>query len=91
MGQITEPKHTATHGGWASVCVLGLTTFAVVTTEMLPVGLMTLIALSLEISVGTAGLIISVPAVLAAFFAPLLSLWRVISTDDIFLLVYSPC
>lgn len=70
MGQITEPKHTATHGGWASVCVLGLTTFAVVTTEMLPVGLMTLIALSLEISVGTAGLIISVPAVLAAFFAP---------------------
>ena len=70
MGQTIEPKHTVTHGGWASVCVLGLTTFAVVTTEMLPVGLMTSIALSLEISVGTAGLIISVPAFLAAFFAP---------------------
>src|SRR4051794_5445982 len=70
MEQITEPQHTVTHGGWACVCVLGLTTFAVVTTEMLPVGLMTSIALSLEISVGTAGLIISVPALLAAFFAP---------------------
>lgn len=70
MRQITEPKHTTRHERWASVCVLGLTTFAVVTTEMLPVGLMTSIALSLEISVGTAGLIMSVPAFLAAFFAP---------------------
>lgn len=70
MRQITEPTHNTTRGGWASVCVLGLTTFAVVTTEMLPVGLMTSIAANLEISIGTAGLIISAPAFLAAFFAP---------------------
>jgi predicted MFS family arabinose efflux permease len=70
MGLITEPKYTTTHGEWGSVCILGLTTFSVVTTEMLPVGLLTSIAASLEISVGTAGLIISVPAFLAAFFAP---------------------
>lgn len=70
MGLITEQKQTTGYAGWASVTVLGLTTFAVVTTEMLPVGLITSIAGTLEISVGTAGLIISVPAILAAFFAP---------------------
>jgi len=70
MGKSTDPKHTKRHRGWASVCVLGLTTFTVVTTEMLPVGLLTSIARTLEISVGNAGLIISVPAFLAAFFAP---------------------
>lgn len=56
--------------GWSSVCAVGLSTFAVVTTEMLPVGLMTPIAEALGTSVGTAGLMISVPAMLAAFFAP---------------------
>lgn len=70
MGKSTDPKHTKRHRGWASICVLGLTTFTVVTTEMLPVGLLTSIARTLEISVGNAGLIISVPAFLAAFFAP---------------------
>jgi predicted MFS family arabinose efflux permease len=43
----------------------------VVTTEMLPVGLLTPIADSLGASVGTAGLMISLPALLAALFAPL--------------------
>ncbi|MFS2327561.1 MFS transporter [Brucella sp. H1_1004] len=70
MRKSTDPKHTKRHRGWASICVLGLTTFTVVTTEMLPVGLLTSIARTLEISVGNAGLIISVPAFLAAFFAP---------------------
>lgn len=55
----------------SSVCAVGLSTFSVVTTEMLPVGLMTPIAETLETSVGTAGLTISVPALLAALFAPL--------------------
>jgi predicted MFS family arabinose efflux permease len=43
----------------------------VVTTEMLPVGLLTPIAESLGASTGTAGLMISLPALLAALFAPL--------------------
>lgn len=55
---------------WPSVYAVGLSTFAVVTTEMLPVGLMTSIARALDISVGTTGLMIAVPAILAAFFAP---------------------
>jgi predicted MFS family arabinose efflux permease len=59
---------------WPAVYAVGLSTFAVVTTEMLPVGLMTPIAEALQTSVGTAGLTISVPAILAAFFAPIVIL-----------------
>ncbi|NWJ26137.1 MFS transporter [Rhizobium sp. RM] len=66
----TRSARTARSGGWASVYAVGLSTFSVVTTEMLPVGLMTAIAMELETSVGTAGLMLSVPAILAALFAP---------------------
>ena len=65
-----ERIQTARHQGWPSVYAVGLSTFAVVTTEMLPVGLMTSIAGTLDISMGIAGLMISIPALLAAFFAP---------------------
>ncbi len=57
-----------------AVAAVALSTFSVVTTEMLPVGLMTPIADTLEASVGTASLMISVPAILAAFFAPIVIL-----------------
>ncbi len=53
---------------------VSLAIFAVVTTEMLPVGLMAPIARSFGISVGVAGLTISVPAIIAALFAPLILL-----------------
>lgn len=56
---------------WMAVSAVGLATFAVVTTEMLPVGLLTPIADDLGASIGTAGLMISLPALLAALFAPL--------------------
>jgi len=59
-----------THRWWA-VAAAGLATFSVVTTEMLPVGLLTLIADHFGASAGTAGLMISLPALLAALFAPL--------------------
>ncbi len=55
---------------WLPVTAVGLATFSVVTTEMLPVGLLTPIADTLRLSTGTAGLTISLPAVLAALFAP---------------------
>jgi predicted MFS family arabinose efflux permease len=55
---------------WFAVVTAGLATFTVVTTEMLPVGLLTPIAQTLESSTGTAGLMISLPALLAALFAP---------------------
>jgi predicted MFS family arabinose efflux permease len=60
------PRHP-----WWAISAVGLATFSVVTTEMLPVGLLTPIADSLGASVGTAGLMISLPALLAALFAPL--------------------
>lgn len=56
---------------WLAVIAVGLATFSVVTTEMLPVGLLTPIADTLDTSTGTAGLMISLPALLAALFAPL--------------------
>lgn len=55
---------------WLAVAAVGLSTFAVVTTEMLPVGLLTGMADSLGASTGTVGLTISLPALLAALFAP---------------------
>jgi predicted MFS family arabinose efflux permease len=60
------PRHP-----WWAVSAVGLATFSVVTTEMLPVGLLTPIAEDLGASTGTAGLMISLPALLAAVFAPL--------------------
>ena len=44
---------------WLPVYAAGLSTFCVVTTEMLPVGLMTPIADDLQTSMGTAGLMLS--------------------------------
>ncbi|OZI36224.1 MFS transporter [Bordetella genomosp. 1] len=59
---------------WAAVGAVSLATFSVVTTEMLPVGLLTPVAASLDTSTGTAGLLLSLPALLAALFAPLVVL-----------------
>ncbi|MCX7293911.1 MFS transporter, partial [Janthinobacterium sp.] len=59
---------------WLAVTAVGMATFSVVTTEMLPVGLLTPIAGALSTSTGTAGLMISLPALLAALFAPLVVL-----------------
>ncbi|WP_329914201.1 MFS transporter [Stenotrophomonas sp. SMYL86] len=69
----SSPAHAATvpRHPWWSVSAVGLATFSVVTTEMLPVGLLTPIAEDLGASTGTAGLMISLPALLAAVFAPL--------------------
>ncbi|MBT9185626.1 MFS transporter [Pectobacterium punjabense] len=65
------PINAATQHPWLAVVAVSLATFSVVTTEMLPVGLLTPIAATLTISTGIAGLMISLPALLAALFAPL--------------------
>ena len=70
----TSPCAAAETSGrhpWLAVAAVGMATFSVVTTEMLPVGLLTPIADTLDTSTGTAGLMISLPALLAAMFAPL--------------------
>ncbi|MDH0645704.1 MFS transporter [Pseudomonas sp. GD03858] len=59
------------HDNWLAVGAAGLATFSVVTTEMLPVGLLTPIAETLDSSTGTTGLTLTLPSLLAALFAPL--------------------
>ncbi|CAM5576186.1 MULTISPECIES: MFS transporter [Streptomyces] len=58
---------------WAAVVAVAVGTFSVVTTEMLPVGLLTSIGSALGVSDGTAGLAMTVPGLVAAFAAPLLT------------------
>ena len=55
---------------WLSVIAVALAIFAVVSAEMLPIGLLTPIAHSLDQSVGHASLIISLPSLVAAITAP---------------------
>ncbi|OLZ65724.1 MFS transporter [Streptomyces sp. IMTB 2501] len=54
------------------MCTLAAATFGVVTTEMLPVGLLTSLARALHVSDGTAGLALTLPGLVAAVAAPLL-------------------
>ncbi|ARF56359.1 MFS transporter [Streptomyces gilvosporeus] len=61
-------------GGWPGVGALAAGTFTVVTSEMLPVGLLTPIGRDLGISDGTAGLTVTVTGLVAAVAAPSLTL-----------------
>lgn len=56
---------------WTAVAALGIAAFALVTTEFLPVGLLPQISSELGISEGHAGLMVTLPGLLAAFAAPL--------------------
>ncbi|WP_327589257.1 MFS transporter [Nonomuraea sp. NBC_00507] len=58
---------------WIAVSSLALGTFTLVTSEMLPVGLLTSIAADLGVSAGTAGLTMSAPGLVAAVSAPVLA------------------
>ena len=62
----------AAPAAWLAVASLAVSTFASVTTEFLPVGLLTDIAAGLGVSEGTAGLMITMPAVMATVMGPLL-------------------
>ncbi|MFK8847809.1 MFS transporter [Streptomyces sp. Ac-502] len=80
---MTTIEETADHGGelrpgrgagWPAVGVLAAATFTVVTSEMLPVGLLTPIGGALGVTDGTAGLTLTVAGVVAALGAPVLTL-----------------
>jgi len=59
---------------WLAVISIALGSFALVFSELIPVGLLADISGHLRVSVGTGGLMIVVPAVAAAVAAPLLTL-----------------
>lgn len=55
---------------WLAVLSVSLGAFVVVTSEFLPIGLLTNIAGSLHVSDGTAGLMVTIPGLVAALAAP---------------------
>jgi predicted MFS family arabinose efflux permease len=55
---------------WLAVGAVAIGAFAFVTTEFLPVGLLPRVAADLDVSPGTAGLMVTVPGVIAALSAP---------------------
>jgi predicted MFS family arabinose efflux permease len=67
------PRRPSPGGGWPAVATVAAGTFTVVTSEMLPVGLLTPISGSLYVSEGTAGLTLTVTGLIAAFSAPLIT------------------
>ncbi|MEV0230494.1 MFS transporter [Nonomuraea sp. NPDC050786] len=63
----------ATRARWLAVSAVAVGTFTIVTSEMLPVGLLTSIASTLGVSEGTAGLMMTAPGLVAAVSAPVLA------------------
>ncbi|WP_433256730.1 MFS transporter [Streptosporangium sp. CA-135522] len=57
---------------WLGVVAVAVGTFSVVTVEQLPVGLLTSVGGALEVSEGTAGLMVTVPGLVASATAPIL-------------------
>ncbi|MEU0386566.1 MFS transporter [Streptomyces chartreusis] len=55
---------------WPAVSAVGLGTFLLVTAEQLPIGLLTSMGSALSVSEGTAGLMVTVPSLVAAVAAP---------------------
>ncbi len=59
--------------GWLAVISVSMGIFSIVTTEILPIGLLTPIASSFHITAGMAGLTMAMPGIVAAIAAPLLT------------------
>lgn len=59
-------------GSWLALLTVAVTAFALVTSEFLPIGVLNSISTDLHVSVGTAGLMITLPGIMAALAAPLL-------------------
>ncbi|MFJ3941362.1 MFS transporter [Streptomyces parvus] len=59
--------------GWLAVLAVTLGIFSLMTSELLPVGLLTPVGQALDVSEGTAGLMVTVPGLVAAVSAPLVT------------------
>ncbi|MHC3819671.1 MFS transporter [Streptomyces sp. DT9] len=69
----STPRHTSLRGWWA-VSAVTLALFAIVTTEILPIGLLTPIGAEFGVPDGAAGLMMTMPGLLAAVAAPTVTL-----------------
>ncbi|WP_433561453.1 MFS transporter [Nocardia sp. CA-151230] len=59
--------------GWLAVLAVTLGIFALMTSELLPVGLLTPVGSALHVSEGVAGLMVTVPGLVAALSAPIVT------------------
>ncbi|WP_226961635.1 MULTISPECIES: MFS transporter [Streptomyces] len=59
--------------GWLAVLAVTLGIFSLMTSELLPVGLLTEVGSALEVSEGSAGLMVTVPGLVAAVSAPVVT------------------
>ncbi|WP_244146468.1 MFS transporter [Paraburkholderia sp. BCC1876] len=66
----TDDGASSSVRSWLAVGAVAIGAFAFVTTEFLPVGLLPRVAADLGVSPGTAGLMVTVPGVIAAISAP---------------------
>ncbi|MBC5790428.1 putative MFS family arabinose efflux permease [Providencia alcalifaciens] len=60
---------------WGAILTLMLATFSVVTTEMIPIGLLTPIVEDFSVSLATTGFLMTLPAITAAISSPLIVLF----------------
>jgi predicted MFS family arabinose efflux permease len=67
---ISPTSHDSLVKSWLAVFSVSLGSFILVTSEFLPIGLLTQISSTLHISDGVAGLMVTIPAVVAAFAGP---------------------
>ncbi|WP_433666459.1 MFS transporter [Nocardia sp. CA-136227] len=70
--RIAERERTPVRG-WLAVLAVALGIFSLMTSELLPVGLLTPVGAALRVSEGAAGLMVTVPGLVAAFSAPLIT------------------
>ena len=70
--QINTDLSPSSQGSWVALLTVAITAFALVTSEFLPIGVINNISADLHVSVGTAGLVITLPGIMAALAAPLL-------------------
>ncbi|MFF1413193.1 MFS transporter [Streptomyces sp. NPDC058289] len=70
---IAPDKAVAGWRGWGAVGAVALGIFCLITSELLPVGLLTPVGADLGVSDGTAGLMVTVPGLIAGFCAPLVT------------------
>ncbi|MEU3712878.1 MFS transporter [Streptomyces catenulae] len=66
-------KESSASRGWPGVVAVAIGTFTVVTSEMLPVGLLTPMGGALKVSEGVAGLTLTITGLVAAVSSPLLT------------------
>ena len=86
QSEVSEPQSSeippSSQGSWLALLTVAITAFALVTSEFLPIGVLNDISSDLHVSVGTAGLMITLPGIMAAIAAPLLPVHPIICLWD---------